>query len=88
MPKDYDRHIKELEAFIAERLIITKNITDYILVSDIHYFVNVGRDYKDTINYWAINKALKDYEGIYKKAFKGSMNVVGMKWRETREKEN
>ena len=86
MPKDYDRHVRELKDFIADRLIITHDNNDYILISDLHYFVNMSRDYKDTINYWGINKTLKEYEGIHKKAFKGSMNVVGMKWRETIEK--
>jgi hypothetical protein len=80
--KDYDRHIRELKDFIADRVIITQDDNDYVLISDIHYFINENRDYKDTVNYWAINKTLKHYD-VYKKAFQGSMNVVGFKWRPT-----
>ena len=80
--KDYDRHIRELKDFIADRVIITQDDNDYVLISDIHYFINENRDYKDTVNYRAINKTLKHYD-VYQKAFQGSMNVVGFKWRPT-----
>ena len=77
--KDYTEEVKQ---FINDRLIITKNDDDYVLCCDIHYFLNEFRDYRDTINYRAINKVLVLYEGIYKKKFKNTVNIVGMKWRE------
>ena len=81
--KDYEKQKTELRDFINKRLIITGNDTNFVLCSDIHYFVNQNRDYRDTITYRTINQVLKEYEGIQKKTFSGTMNVVGMKWRTT-----
>ena len=64
-------------------MIITKDSNDYVLISDIHYFINENRDYKEIINYWAINKTFKDYNGVSKHHFKGSMNFIGIKWKPT-----
>ena len=79
--KDYSDKLQEVKAFIDDRLIITKDENDYVMCCDIHYFLNQHRDYRDTINYRAINKGLILYEGIYKKKFKNTVNIVGMKWR-------
>jgi hypothetical protein len=79
--KDYSKQIEELQQFINDRLIITENENDYVLCSDIHFFINENKDYKDVINYWAINKTFKLYDSIYKKTFKGTMNFVGIKWK-------
>jgi len=81
--KDYSKQIDELQQFINDRLVITGDENDYVLSSDIHYFVNQNKEYKDIINSWAINKTFKLYNNIYKKSFKGTMNIVGIKWRPT-----
>ena len=79
--KDYTKEIEELQKFINNRLIITENENDYILCSDIHFFINENKVYKDYINYWVINKTFKLYDNINKKSFKGTMNFVGIKWK-------
>ena len=81
--KDYEKQKTELRDFINKRLIITEDDIDFVLCSDIHYFVNQNRDYRDTITYRTINQVLKEYEGIYKRKFYNSMNIVGMKWTPT-----
>ena len=81
--KDYDNQIRQLKEFIDDRIIVTKDSNDYILVSDLHFFINENRDYKDVINHWAISKTLKDYKGIKKKSFQGTMNIIGFKWKPT-----
>ena len=81
--KDYEKQKAELRDFINKRLIITEDDSDFVLCSDIHYFVNQNRDYRDTITYRTINQVLKEYEGIYKRKFYNSMNIVGMKWTPT-----
>jgi hypothetical protein len=47
--KDYSKQIEELQQFINDRLIISKNENDYVLCSDIHFFINENKDYKDEI---------------------------------------
>ena len=79
--KDYFRQQQEVKDFINDRLIITKKDEDSILCCDIHYFINLNRDYRDTITYRTINVVLSEYEDIYKKSFSGSMNVIGLKWK-------
>ena len=79
--KEYEKQKEEVRDFIKKRLIITEDDSNFVLCSDIHYFLNQNRDYRDTITYRTINQVLKEYEGINKKSFSGSMNVVGMKWR-------
>ena len=37
--KDYSKQIEELQQFINDRLIITKNENDYVLCSDIHFIL-------------------------------------------------
>ena len=81
--RDYTIQIETTKDFINDRLIISKDENDYVLCSDIHYFINQNKDYRDTITYRTINVVLKEYEGIYKRKFYNSMNVVGMKWRPT-----
>ena len=81
--RDYTIQIETTKDFINDRLIIIKDENDYVLCSDIHYFINQNKDYRDTITYRTINIVLKEYEGIYKRKFYNSMNVVGMKWRPT-----
>jgi len=89
--KDYTKYeqnsiklVEQLKEFIDDRLIITENEDDYVLCSDIHFFINENKKYKDYINYWIINKTFKLYNNINKKSFKGTMNYVGIKWKKTK----
>lgn len=85
---DKEAKIRDVLDFINERIIITEKEDDYILTSDVFYFLNQFRSYHSTINYLYINKAFKriqqDHEGIIKRSFKGSMNIVGVYWRPTK----
>lgn len=85
--KEREAKIRHVLDFINERLIITENDNDYILTSDVFYFLNQNRDYNNTINYRCINLAFKqiqrDHKGIVKYPFKGSMNFVGLYWKPT-----
>jgi hypothetical protein len=86
---DKEAQIRDVLNFINERIIITENEDDYILTSDVFYFLNQYRDYRNTINYRYINEAFKriqkDNQGIIKRSFKGSMNVVGVYWKPTKQ---
>lgn len=75
--------IEQVIDFIDERLIITDNENDYILTSDVFYFLNEKRDYENLILRHDINKAFVRKK-INKKIFKGTMNFVGVYWKPTK----
>ena len=90
MTKRADKEVKirDVLEFINERLIITENEDDYILTSDVFYFLNQYRDYRDTISYRHINRAFEriqgKHKGVIKDNFKGSMNFLGVYWKPTK----
>jgi formaldehyde-activating enzyme involved in methanogenesis len=85
---DKEAKIRDVLDFINERIIITENEDDSIMISDVFYFLNQYRDYHNTINYLYINQAIKriqeDHEEVVKRSFKGSMNIVGVYWKPTK----
>ena len=77
-----DLKIQEVFDFIENRLIITENEDDYVLSSDIHYFLNKDKDYRDVISYRIINRAMRQIpHKVKKEKFKNSANFVGLHWR-------
>jgi hypothetical protein len=77
-----DLKVQEVFDFIDQRLIITENEDDYVLSSDIYYFLNKDKDYRDIISYRVINKAMRQIpHKVKKEKFKNSANFVGLYWR-------
>jgi hypothetical protein len=62
-----DLKVQEVFDFIDQRLIITENEDDYVLSSDIHYFLNKDKDYRDVISYRVINRAMRQIPHKIKK---------------------
>jgi len=77
-----DLKVQEVLNFIDHRLIITENEDDYVLSSDIHYFLNKDKDYRDVISYRVINRAMRQIPyKIKKEKFKNSANFIGLYWK-------